>query len=61
MATYTWLENLSKTNPYKVYSDLDIEDFIVEEYDNVAKSGTGAPNHIFDNEALMNKENQMDE
>lgn len=61
MDTYTWLENLSKTNPYKVYSDLDIENFIVEEQDNVAKSETGSPNHIFDNEALMNKENQMDE
>jgi hypothetical protein len=41
MATYKWLENISKTNSYKVYPDLDLENFHVEEYDKGAECNTG--------------------
>lgn len=46
MATYIWLENLSKTNPYKVYPDLDLEDFIVEDVMMLSKAELGPPSYF---------------
>jgi len=62
-ATFTWLENLAKENPYKIYPDSDLEDFHVEDYDKGAASGTGSPgsnDFPYDNEALANIENMME-
>ena len=64
MATYTWLENLAKENPYKIYPDSDMEDFHVEDYDKGAASGTGSPGSpnypIDDEEMLANIDNMME-
>ena len=61
MATYTWLENFSKENPYKIYPDSDLEDFHVENYDKGAESDTGTlNNNAFDDEPLMNIDNMME-
>ena len=63
MATYTWLENLAKENPYKIHPDSDLEDLHVEDYYKGTGSGIGSPgspNYPFDDEALANIENMME-
>ena len=61
-ATYTWLDNLAKENPYKIYPDSDLEYFHIKDYDEGEASGTGSPvfhEYPFDNEALANIESMM--
>jgi hypothetical protein len=60
MATYQWLENLQKDNPYKIYPDSDAGNFDILDYDKGTASRSGSPNHPFDDEELANVENMME-